>query len=98
MHSQALVIIVYIRASVQENLSLGVANNRGANQPAHTRSLISTFVVRLTERLMSRHSTSENSMFLLVSVAEQANLNITLSETPKTGFAAVLPINNACIL
>ena len=42
---------------------------------------------------MSRHSTSEISMFKLVSVAEQANLNITLSKTPRTGFLALRPIS-----
>ena len=38
---------------------------------------------------MSRHSKREISMFEFVSVTEQANLNITLSETPKTGFVAM---------
>ena len=31
-------------------------------------------------------------IFYLVSVAEQAGLNLTLSETPKTGFLALRPI------
>ena len=70
----------------------GFANNTGADQPAHQRSLISACVVCLTESIMSRHSTSEISMFELVSVAEQANLNITLSETLKTGFVATWSI------
>ena len=41
----------------------GFVNNKGADQPAHMRSLISAFVVRLTESIMSRHTTSEISMF-----------------------------------
>ena len=41
----------------------GFANKKGADQPAHTRSLTSAFVVRSTESVMSRHSTSEISMF-----------------------------------
>ena len=37
----------------------GFANNKGTDQPAHMHSLISAFVVRLTESIMSRHSASE---------------------------------------
>ena len=50
------------------------------------RSLISAFVVRLLESIISKLATSEVSLFWLVSVAEQAGLNLTLSDTPKTGF------------
>ena len=49
-------------ASMQENLLSGFANNKGADQPAHMRSLISAIVVRLTESIMSRHFTREFSM------------------------------------
>ena len=38
-----------IWASWRENLSWGFANNKGADQPAHLGSLISTFVIRLLE-------------------------------------------------
>ena len=41
---------------------------------------------------MFRLSTSEISLFLLVTVAEQTNLNNTLLETQKTGFVATRPI------
>ena len=34
-------------ASTRENLSLVFANNTGADQPAHLRSLISAFVIRV---------------------------------------------------
>ena len=54
--------------------------------------LISAFVIRLLEIIISKLDTSEISIFLLVSVAEQAGLNLTLSETPKTGFVALQPI------
>ena len=37
----------------------GFANNKGADQPAQMRSLVSAFVVRLTESIMSRNSTNE---------------------------------------
>ena len=56
-------------ASTRENLSSGggggggVANNIGADQPAHTCSLISAFVFRLLEIIISRLATSEIWIF-----------------------------------
>ena len=41
----------------------GLANNKGTYQPAHLRSLISTFVIRLLEGTISRLVTSEVSLF-----------------------------------
>ena len=41
----------------------GFANNTGVDQPAHLRSLISTFVIRLSESIISRLATSEISIF-----------------------------------
>ena len=41
----------------------GFANNKGADQPEHMRSLISAFFVHLTESIRSRHSTRKISMF-----------------------------------
>ena len=35
----------------------GVANYKGADQPAHSRSLISAFVIRILESIISRHAT-----------------------------------------
>ena len=58
------------------------ANSKGADQPAHTRSLTSAFVIRFLESIISRLATSEI----------QAGLNITSLETPKTGFQAMRPI------
>ena len=66
------------------------ANNKGADRPAHPHSLVSAFVIRLLESIISRLATSEISIFYLVSVAEQAGLNLSLSETPKTGFGPFL--------
>ena len=68
-----------------------LANNKGADQPAHTRSLVSAFVICLLERFISRLAMSLISIFWLVSVAEQAGLNHTLLETPKTGFVTSRP-------
>ena len=39
------------------------ANNKGANQPVHPRSLISAFVIRLLESIIYRLATSEISTF-----------------------------------
>ena len=41
----------------------GVANNTGADQPAHPRSLISAFVISSLESIISRLATSEISIF-----------------------------------
>ena len=59
------------------------ANNKGADQPAHLRSLISAFVVRSLDSIISLVFRSEISRFHLISVAEQAGLNVTWSQTPE---------------
>ena len=41
----------------------GFANNTGADQPAHPRSLISTFVICILKSTMSKLATSEISVF-----------------------------------
>ena len=50
------------------------------------RSMISAFFIRLLESIRSRLATSQLSIFYPVSVAEQAGLNFTLTETPNTVF------------
>ena len=72
-------------ASTRENLPSGFTKNKGADQPAHLRSLISAFVIHWLESIISRLATSEITIFYLVSVYEQAGSNLTLSETLKTG-------------
>ena len=62
------------------------ANNKGADQPAHWRSLIRTFVVRCIDSIISLVSISEIVRLQLASVAEQAGLSLTWSKIPKTGF------------
>ena len=59
-------------------VSSGLANNKGTDQPAHPRSLISTFVCRSIESIISR-----------LSVAEETGLSIALSKTLKTGLFCV---------
>ena len=71
-------------------------NNKGPDKPPHTHSLISPFVIRLLKSMIPRLATSKISIFYLVSVAEQAGLNISLSETPKTGFSRRGPYNGKC--
>ena len=62
------------------------ANNKGADQPAHPRSLISTFVVRCLDTLIPILAQSKLSRLQLISEAEQAGLSLTSTQTPKTGF------------
>ena len=69
----------------------GLANNKVTDQPAHPRSLISTFVIHVLESI-SRLAMREISIFLLVSVAKETGLSLALMETPKTGFVALRPI------
>ena len=66
---------------------MSYANNKGADQPAHPRSLISAFVVRCLASVMSLASVTKISSLLLASVAEQASLSLTWSETPEDTFS-----------
>ena len=63
------------------------ANNKGADQPAHPRSLISTFVVRCLDSMICIHAISNDSRFSLASVAEQVGLNLTCSKIPEDTFS-----------
>ena len=63
------------------------ANNKGADQPAHARSLISAFVVRCLDSVMSQVYVTKISSLVLASVAEQASLSLIWSETPEDTFS-----------
>ena len=52
---------IIIRATSFENLFYAYANKKGADQPAHPRSLISTFVVRCLDSIIPLVSISEIS-------------------------------------
>ena len=65
---------------------MAYANNKGADQPAHPRSLISVFVVCCLDSVMSLISVTKISSLMLASVAEQASLSLTWSKLPKTHF------------
>ena len=54
---------------------MSYANNKGADQPAHLHSLISAFVVRCLDSVMSLVSVTKISSLMLASVAEQASLS-----------------------
>ena len=61
---------------MRENLSSGLANTKGADQPVHTHSLITAFVIRELERMLSRPDSSKISHFYQVPVAEQTGLSL----------------------
>ena len=67
---------------------LPYANNKGADQPTHSHSLISAFVVRCLDSIILLVSTSEISSLYLASVDAQAGLSFTWLQTLKTGFVA----------
>ena len=69
---------------------MSYANNKGADQPAHLRSLISAFVVRCLDSIISLDSIAEISRLWLASVAAQAGLCLAWSETPEDTFCCVV--------
>ena len=62
------------------------ANNKGADQPACPRSLISAFVVRCLDTIIPPLAIAKLSRLKLASIAVQAGLSLTWLQTPKTGF------------
>ena len=68
--------------STRENLSSGFANNKFAGQFAQPRILISAFLVRVLENIISKLAN------------ELAGFGMALSETLKTGFFASRPNSN----
>ena len=75
-----------IWAMAWENQFMPYVNNKGTDQPAHPRSLISAFVVHCLDSTIPLVSISKISSLHLASVAAQASLCLTWLETPKTGF------------
>ena len=57
------VVEYFTWVSTRENLSSGVANNTGADQPAHWRSLISAFVIHFLKSIMCKLAIGEISIF-----------------------------------
>ena len=76
---------IVIWAATQEILSWGGGGGGGG---LRTTKAQTSLRICLLESILSRLHRSEISIFYLVSIAEQAGFNFTLSETPKTGFLA----------
>ena len=70
-----------------ENLFTRYANNKGTDQPAHLRSLISAFVVCCVNSTIPLVSITEISSLYLASVAVQAGLSLTWLEIPEDRFS-----------
>ena len=77
---------IYLSRAMRKRV-MSYANNKDADQPAHPRSLISIFVVRCLDSVMSLVSVTKISRLMLASVAEQASLSLTWSETPEDMFS-----------
>ena len=75
-----------IGATSWENLIMPYANNKDADQPAHPRSPISTFIVHCINSVIPPISIPKISSLYLASVAAQVGLSLPWSQTPKTGF------------
>ena len=73
-------------------LPSGSANNKGAYQLLHPRSLISASAFHKLNSIVFKLALSEILLFYLVSVAEKAGFGMILSETLKTGFVASMLI------
>ena len=65
---------------------MSYANNKGQDQPAHPRSLISAFVVCCLDSVISLVSVTKISSLTLASVTEQLSWSLTWSETPEDMF------------
>ena len=63
------------------------ANNEDADQPAHTRGLISVFVVRCLDSIIHILAKSKSSRPMLASVAEKTGFSLTWWQTPEDGFS-----------
>ena len=79
--------------AMPESLTLLNTNNKGADQTAYLRSLVSAFVIRSLDIMIAEAAVCQNSIFKLVAVAEQAKLSLNLSETLTAGFLASGPIS-----
>ena len=79
-------------ALTRENLSSEVANNKGADQPAHPRADWSAPLLFAFWKESHLNLLQEKFQFSSWSlVAEETGLKFALSETPKTGFVAMRP-------
>ena len=61
--SKYMTDLYYMGLDARKPVFRGFANNTGADQPAHPRSLISAFVIHFLERIISRLPTGKISIF-----------------------------------
>ena len=86
------IYLFHIWAPTREKLSSDFANNKGADQSAHPRSLISAYLFAYSNVFyLNLLRASEILIFWLFTVAEEAGFVMTWSETLKTGFIASWP-------
>ena len=78
---------IEIWATSWENLFMPYANNKGVDQPAHPRSLISAFVIRCLDSIIPLVSISKLSILCLASVAAHARFASTLVANPEDRFS-----------
>ena len=82
---------------MQENLSLGFMNSKGADQPVHPRSPISAYAIHLIENIESKLATSELAIFQVISVAPQFGLRMAWLENLKTDFLRMRRKISQCV-
>ena len=68
--------LILLEPGHEKTCLMSYANNKGADQPAHPRSLISTFVVRYLDSVMFQVSVTKISSLMLASIAEQASFDL----------------------
>ena len=83
-------LVIFIEPGHEKTCLMSYANNKGADQPAHPRSLTSAFIVRCLHSVMSLVSVTKISSPMVASVAEQASLSLTWLETPEDTFSHVV--------
>ena len=76
-----------IWATSWENLLMPYANNKGTDQPAHLRSLISAFVICCLDSIILLVSILEISSLYIAFVAAQAGLSLPWSQIPEDRFS-----------
>ena len=68
---------LYNWSTSRESQILSKANNKGADEPRHLRSLISAFNLHYLESIVDKLSLCKCSILLIVSVAQQARFSLT---------------------
>ena len=78
-------LVCDIWALSRENLSSGFAKHKGADQPALPRNLISAFVIRVLQSIISKLAVNKTSNFYLVSVAEETGFSSLCRKPQRRG-------------